>query len=130
MLEEVAKTRKSLKTSRLVKETQVLESLTLDTLAVSAEEVSSESADKFSRFRQRHPQAAPDLLHLLEVYDRCDRVPHPRRRGVYGVIGALDALDFERVYEHIFGSQTQEPCERCNPAFFREKRLLEEFALR
>ncbi len=70
-------------------------------------------AHDFDAFYRRHPKAARDLLYILEVYKKCDRVAL-----------TLDPPSFEEAYLHVLGGPNQAPCERCNPAFDREKRIL------
>jgi hypothetical protein len=72
------------------------------------------AAQEFEEFCTRHPRAAGDIIYMLEVYKTCDR--HERVNG--------RRPKFEEVYTHIFGSANQPHCERCNPAFYREKQIL------
>jgi hypothetical protein len=69
-----------------------------------------------SEFWRNHPSIAADILYILDVYARCERVDH--RNG---------APELEAVYSHVFGSaETDESrCEYCYPAFQREKRIVE-----
>jgi len=71
------------------------------------------AADEFEKFYRQHPRVAPDLFYILEVYKNCDRIELHTARPA-----------FEEAYTHVFGSSTQPACERCNPAFYREKRIL------
>jgi hypothetical protein len=70
-------------------------------------------ADEFEAFSRRHPRVARDLLYILEVYNRCDRVPH-----------GFERPNFEDAYTHVFGGDGRKACERCNPAFYREKTIV------
>ncbi|MCU1230991.1 MAG: hypothetical protein JWO97_3875 [Acidobacteria bacterium] len=69
---------------------------------------------KASNFWLRHPGIADDLLYILDVYAKCDQVPH-----------TAAPPDLEDAYTHVFGSSTSPACERCYPRFHREKRILE-----
>jgi hypothetical protein len=71
------------------------------------------TGDQVTAFYQRHPKVARDLLYILEVYKGCPRVPQ-----------TSGLPDLERVYVHVFGSASEAACDRCNPAFYREKLIL------
>lgn len=77
--------------------------------------------DEFATFFRSHPKAAPDLLYILEVYKKCDHVQQRRQSLAFP---PQTEPSFEEAYVHVFGSPTQLACERCKPAFYREKRIL------